>query len=55
MSNNYEAQAGIYAAKAQEAAIRAGPVIVGLVAAGWIAFPFAVQTVLHPSDAISLQ
>jgi hypothetical protein len=55
MSNNYEAQARIYAAKVQESAIRAGPVLVGLVAAGWIAFPFAVQTVLHPSDAIALQ
>ena len=55
MSNNYQAQASIYAAEAKEAAIRAGPVLVGLVAAGWIAFPFAVQTVLHPGDAILLQ
>lgn len=54
MSNNYEAQAGIYTAKVQEVLSRASGYAVA-VAVGWGAFPFAVQTVLHPSDALKLQ
>jgi hypothetical protein len=31
------------------------PLYTAAIAAGWIAFPFALQTVLHPADAIKLQ
>src|ERR1700748_177677 len=53
-NNNYEAHAGIYAAKVQDVAILAGPVG-WLVAAGWGVFPCAVATCMNPSDALKLQ
>jgi hypothetical protein len=45
---------GIYAADVHVAASRGG-VATGVVAAGWIAVPFGLQTLLHPGDAITLQ
>jgi hypothetical protein len=46
--------AGIYAAESHVAFARAG--LYGwLVALGWVVFPFAVATVLHPGDAIWAQ
>ena len=50
----YKKSAGAYAGDVHVAAKRAGRYAVA-VAAGWLAFPFAVQTVLHPTDAIGLQ
>jgi hypothetical protein len=44
---------GAYSAELQVAAVRAGW-IVWLVAAGWIAFPFVLTTLLHPGDVINL-
>src|ERR1700722_13473466 len=44
---------GGYASELQVAAVRAGW-IVWLVAAGWIAFPFVLATLLHPGDVINL-
>jgi hypothetical protein len=44
---------GAYSAEMQVAAVRAGW-IVWFVAAGWIAFPFVLATLLHPGDAINL-
>jgi hypothetical protein len=43
-----------YAAQVQVAAVRAWRVA-WIVALGWVAFPFAVATVFHPSDVIRLQ
>ena len=37
-----------------QCASRAGP-LAWMIAAGWIVFPFAVQTVLHPADAVWAQ
>jgi hypothetical protein len=54
MNNQFLEHAGVYAAEVQVAYVRAGFVGV-LVALGWLLFPFAVQTVLHPGDAIRLQ
>ncbi|MGE4046475.1 MAG: hypothetical protein AB7F35_16575 [Acetobacteraceae bacterium] len=47
------ASVGAYASELQVAAVRSGW-IVYLVAAGWIAFPFVLQTLLHPGDVINL-
>jgi hypothetical protein len=44
---------GAYSAEMQVAAVRAG-CVVWLVAAGWIAFPFVLATLLHPGDVINL-
>jgi hypothetical protein len=43
-----------YAAQVQVATVRAWRVA-GLVALGWVLFPFAVATCFHPSDVIRLQ
>jgi hypothetical protein len=51
---NYKKTAGAYVAEVHVAAARAGHYAVG-VAMGWLLFPFALQTVLHPTDAIRLQ
>ena len=50
----YKQSAGAYASAVHVASARAGRYAIA-VAAGWIAFPFAVQTCLHPTDAIKLQ
>jgi hypothetical protein len=50
----YKQSAGAYAADVHVASARAGRYAMA-VALGWIAFPFVVQTVLHPTDAIRLQ
>jgi len=47
-------EVGVYAAQVHVAYVRAGRPG-WLVAAGWFAFPFALQTLLHPGDAIRLQ
>jgi hypothetical protein len=47
-------QAGAYMADVHVASSRAS-LFAFAVAAGWIAFPFALQTVMHPQDAIRLQ
>jgi len=52
--NSFRDRAGAYAADVQVAYVRAG-VTGWLVALGWIAFPFALQTLLHPGDAIGAQ
>ena len=49
--NNYSF--GAYASDLHTAAVRAR--LGWLVALGWIAFPFVLQTLLHPGDAIRLQ
>jgi hypothetical protein len=51
MNNRFLDQAGIYAADVQVAYARNGA-LGWLVAAGWVAVPYAVQTVFHPSDAV---
>src|ERR1700735_3009503 len=43
---------GAYASEMQVAAVRARWVT-GLVAAGWVAFPFALANLLHPGDVIN--
>jgi hypothetical protein len=50
----YKQSAGVYAGHVYVASRRARQYSMA-VALGWIAFPFAVQTVLHPTDAIRLQ
>jgi hypothetical protein len=50
----YKQSVGAYAADVHVASARAGRYAVA-VALGWVAFPFVVQTVLHPTDAIRLQ
>lgn len=54
MNSSFSDRAGIYGADVQVAASRAGP-LAWMIAAGWIVFPFAVQTVLHPADAVWAQ
>jgi hypothetical protein len=54
MSESLSSRAGAYAADISVAYPRAG-FLGGLVAAGWVAFPFAVATVLHPEDAVRAQ
>jgi hypothetical protein len=49
-----ESNLALYAARLQVAAVRAWRVA-WIVALGWVAFPFAVATVFHPSDVIRLQ
>jgi hypothetical protein len=44
---------GAYSAEMQVAVVRAGWVG-GLVALGWIAFPFVLASLLHPGDVINL-
>ena len=51
---NYKQTVGAYAADVHVASARAGRYAVA-VAMGWVAFPFVVQTVLNPTDAIRLQ
>jgi hypothetical protein len=46
-------QLGAYEGRIEEAARRAG-IFAVLLPLGWICFPFAVQTVLHPGDAVGL-
>ena len=50
----YKQSVGAYAAEVHVASARAKHYAL-VVALGWIAFPFAVQTVLHPVDALRLQ
>jgi len=50
----YKQSLGAYAADVHVASARAGRYAVA-VALGWVAFPFVVQTVLHPTDAVWLQ
>src|SRR4051794_23047295 len=45
---------GAYAADVHVGGARA-PLYIAAVALGWTVFPYAVQTVLHPTDAIWLQ
>jgi hypothetical protein len=52
--DSFRDRAGAYVADVQVGYVRAG-LIGWLVALGWIAFPFALQTLLHPGDAIQLQ
>ena len=52
--SDYTNQAGAYMSDVAEAASRASGAMLA-VAVGWAAFPFAVQTVFHPGDAIWLQ
>jgi hypothetical protein len=52
--SQYKQSVGAYAADVHVAAMRARQYSMA-VALGWVVFPFAVQTVLHPSDAIRLQ
>jgi hypothetical protein len=52
--DSFRDRAGIYVSDVQVAYVRAG-VPGWLVALGWIVFPFALQTLLHPGDAIRLQ
>ena len=52
--NDYKQSLGAYAADVHVASARAGRYAVA-VALGWVAFPFVVQTVLHPTDAVWLQ
>jgi hypothetical protein len=51
---NYKKTAGAYVADVRGASARAGRYSVA-VTAGWVAFPFALQTVMHPTDAIWVQ
>jgi hypothetical protein len=44
---------GAYSSEVQVAAVRAGWVV-WLVAAGWIALPFGLASLLHPGDIINL-
>ena len=50
----YKKSLGAYAAEVHVASARAGRYAIA-VALGWVAFPFFVQTVLHPTDAVRLQ
>jgi hypothetical protein len=50
----YKQSLGAYAADVHVASARAGRYAVA-VALGWVAFPFVVQTVLHPTDAVWAQ
>ena len=50
----YKQSAGAYVADVHVASARAGRYALA-VAVGWVAFPFVVQTVLNPTDAIRLQ
>jgi hypothetical protein len=50
----YKQSAGAYVADVHVASARAGRYAMA-VALGWIVFPFVVQTVMHPTDAIRLQ
>jgi hypothetical protein len=45
--------AGAYASELQVAGVRAGWTVL-LVAAGWIALPFCLASLLHPGDVINL-
>jgi hypothetical protein len=45
---------GAYMSEVQVAAVRARGII-WMVAAGWIALPFGLATLLHPGDVINLQ
>lgn len=51
---NYKKSAGAYVANVHVASARAGRYALA-VAAGWVVFPFVVQTVLNPTDAVRLQ
>jgi len=51
---HFKNKAGAYASDLQVAGMRA-PLFALPVAAGWGVFPFALQTVMHPQDAIKLQ
>jgi hypothetical protein len=50
----YKQSLGAYAADVHVASARAGRYAVA-VALGWVAFPFVVQTVLNPTDAVWAQ
>ena len=52
MNNSFRDWLGFYAADVHVAYARDKGLTGGLVAAGWCAFPFALQALLHPGDVI---